>query len=289
MAFYYARIFDAGVALENDVRRRRQAADELRFAVAAADRAGAAKTEFLAKMSHELRAPLNSVIGYSQLLAENAIKRGDKVMTKDVNRIHEAGQYLLDLINTILDLAKIDSGRIQFNPKEVGVRDAIDETVRRLKPVIERNGNRVSVQVDEGVGLVLIDRVRFIQVLDSIIINAAQHTRDGFIAIHAECVPGSAGSRAFSVSISDSGTGIDPERLSTLFETFTASQDASGGRYGGTGLSLSVTYKLCRAMGGDIVAESCPGKGSTFIVTLPLDGTAPRSAGTAVAAGRKDA
>ncbi|HEY7643513.1 MAG TPA: ATP-binding protein, partial [Hyphomicrobiales bacterium] len=117
----------------------------------------------------------------------------------------------------------------------------------------------------------------------------AQHTRDGFIAIHAECVPGPAGSRAFSVSISDSGTGIDPERLSTLFETFTASQDASGGRYGGTGLSLSVTYKLCRAMGGDIVAESCPGKGSTFIVTLPLDGTAPRSAGTAVAAGRKDA
>lgn len=289
MAFYYARIFDAGVALENDVRRRRQAADELRFAVAAADRAGAAKTEFLAKMSHELRAPLNSVIGYSQLLAENAIKRGDTAMTKDVNRIYEAGQYLLDLINTILDMAKIDSGRIQFNPKQVGVRDTIDEAVRHLKPVIEQNGNRVSVQVDEGIGLVLIDRLRFIQILDSIITNAAQYTRDGFIAIHAQCVPGSAGSRAFSVSISDSGTGIDPERLSTLFETFTASQEASGGRYGGTGLSLSVTYKLCQAMGGDIFAESCPGKGSTFIVTLPLDGTAPRAVGAAMAAGRKDA
>ena len=117
MAIYYARIFDAGIALETEVRRRRETTDELRQAVAKADRAGAAKAEFLARMSHELRTPLNAVIGYSQMLKEDATGEADAMMREDVERIHDAGQYLLRLVNMILDLSKLEAGRMKFDQR----------------------------------------------------------------------------------------------------------------------------------------------------------------------------
>jgi signal transduction histidine kinase len=278
MAIYYARIFDAGVELEMDVRRRRQATDELRLAVAATDRAGAMKTEFLARMSHELRTPLNSVIGYSQMLKEDAVDCKDTLMEKDVDRIHEAGQYLLRLINMILDLAKIESGRIQFDIKECDVAAVIDKTVANCRELVDRNGNTITTRISEEIGKVETDNGRFQQLLEAIVSNAAQYTRRGTINVQAFREKSRSGTGMFKVEVSDTGPGIDPATLPMLFDTFVTNRDASGGRFGGTGLNLSVTHKLCRAMGGEISVKSTLGVGSKFTVTLPVVGPAATAA-----------
>jgi signal transduction histidine kinase len=283
MAIYYARVFDAGVELEQDVRRRRLATDELRLAVATADRAGAMKTEFLAKMSHELRTPLNAVIGYSQMLKEEAVDSGDTHMEKDVDRIHDAGQYLLRLINMILDLAKIEAGRVQLDAKPHVPAEMIEDILAGCSEVIRANGNRISVSVDESIGIVTIDKPRFEQLAEALVGNAAQYTRDGIITVIAGPAAGSGDRRYFEFSVSDTGQGIDPAALPTIFETFVTNREASGGRYGGTGLNLSVTHKLCQAMGGEIGVESSVGVGSTFTLRLPV--VAPYSAAVAAADG----
>jgi signal transduction histidine kinase len=269
MAIYYARIFDAGVELEKEVRRRREVMDELRGAVAAADRDGAAKAEFLTRMSHELRNPLNAVIGYSQILREDASESGETMMLEDVDRIHEAGQYLLRLVNMILDLAKLEAGRMQFDIKSHGLAELVDKAIAAKKQIIELNGDRVVLELDPALPDVLVDKVRFAQVLEAIVENAAQHTQSGTLTIRSQAqVVGD--DTAFSISVLDTGAGIDPEVLPTLFETFTASRDASNGRYGGTGLNLTVTHHLCKAMGGTIEVESTVGEGSCFTIVLPL-------------------
>lgn len=269
MAIYYARIFDAGVELEKEVRRRREVMDQLRGAVAAADRDGAAKAEFLTRMSHELRNPLNAVIGYSQILREDASESGETTMLEDVDRIHEAGQYLLRLVNMILDLAKLEAGRMQFDVKAHSLAELVDNAVAAKKRIIELNNDRVVLELDSALPDVQVDKVRFAQVLEAIVENAAQHTRGGALTIRSEAqVVGD--DTAFSISVLDTGAGIDPEVLPTLFETFTASRDASNGRYGGTGLNLTVTHHLCKAMGGTIEVESTVGEGSCFTIILPL-------------------
>ena len=243
--------------------------DQLRGAVAAADRDGAAKAEFLTRMSHELRNPLNAVIGYSQILREDASESGETTMLEDVDRIHEAGQYLLRLVNMILDLAKLEAGRMQFDVKAHSLAELVDNAVAAKKRIIELNNDRVVLELDSALPDVQVDKVRFAQVLEAIVENADQHTRGGTLTIRSEAqVVGD--DTAFSISVLDTGAGIDPEVLPTLFETSTASRDASNGRYGGTGLNLTVTHHLCKAMGGTIEVESTVGEGSCFTIILPL-------------------
>jgi signal transduction histidine kinase len=268
MAIYYARIFDSGVELENEVRRRRELMDQLREAVATADRDSSAKAEFLTRMSHELRNPLNAVIGYSQILREEAAEDGGAMMLEDVDRIHEAGQYLLRLVNMILDLAKLEAGRMQFDIKAHPAAELVENAITAKQQIMALNNNRVVLDLDPALKEIRVDRLRFAQVLEAIIENAAQHTEKGTLTIATrERAVGD--DTAFSISVADTGTGIDPAILPTLFETFTASRDASNGRYGGTGLNLTVTHHLCKAMGGTIEVESTPGKGSCFTIVLP--------------------
>jgi signal transduction histidine kinase len=285
MAIYYARIFDAGVELEKEVRRRRAIMDQLREAVAAADRDGSAKAEFLTRMSHELRNPLNAVIGYSQILREETAEDGQTVMLEDVDRIHEAGQYLLRLVNMILDLAKLEAGRMQFDLKAHPMGELVEQAIAAKGRIIELNGNAVVLDLDPALPEIQVDRVRFAQVLEAIVENAAQHTQQGTLTIRSrERAFGDA--TGFSIAVIDTGAGIDPVVLPTLFETFTASRDASNGRYGGTGLNLTVTHHLCKAMGGTIEVESTLGQGSCFTIVLPLRPPAAAAAALALPAAK---
>lgn len=269
MAIYYAGIFDAGVDLEREVALRRLMSIELRRSVETTDRAASLKSEFLAKMSHELRSPLNAIIGYGELLREDCEELGDNVMQKDLDKILEAGAYLTRLIDNILDLAKIDAGKMSFNPRPHDLCEIVDEVVVSQQDLLERNGNSVSVSIEPDVRLVNIDGGRLFQIIESIVKNAAAHTESGRITI--EAWPAEIRRQpAFEIIVRDTGCGIPPEHLSVIFETFLIDRDASVGRYGGTGLALSVTSKLCEAMGGSVSAVSTLGAGSTFRVTLPL-------------------
>jgi signal transduction histidine kinase len=276
MAIYYARIFDAGIALETEVRRRRETTDELRWAIAAADRAGSARAEFLARMTHELRTPLNAVIGYSQILREDAVERGDEAARSDIERIHGAGQYLLRLVNMILDLSKLEAGRMQFNVREHDIGRVVAGAIAAKQSMIDAGRNRVSLALDPGPMLVPVDAGRLTQVLEALIENAAQHTEQGSIDILVR-IGESAGGALYSITVSDTGCGISANQVPTLFENFTTTRDASNSRFGGTGLNLAVVHRLCAAMGGAIRVESEVGKGSAFTVTMPLRADAAES------------
>ncbi len=285
MAIYYARIFDAGVDLESDIRRRRAVTEELRRAVIAADRAGSSKAEFLARMSHELRTPLNAIIGYSQIIKEDALDSDDSMLTEDVDRILDAGYYLLRVINMILDLSKIEAGRMTFDPKPHDVADLLEAAAEAQRAAIEAAGITLRIDVAHGIDSVEVDQVRLLQVLDSIVDNAVRHTPDGAITLSASAGMTEIG-RMLRIIIADTGTGMDPGILATLFSTFSTARNASTGRYGGTGLKLTVTSQLCRAMGGDIAVQSSPGAGSTFTVTLPMHADAAAPAHTGPVASR---
>jgi signal transduction histidine kinase len=270
MAVYYSRIFDAGIALETEVRRRREKTDELREAVAATNRAAATKSEFLARMSHELRTPLNAVIGYSQILREDAADSADGMMKADIEKIHDAGQYLLRLVNMILDLSKLEAGRMQFNMRRAKVVDLIWSAIKAKQSIVEVSGNAISVSIDPHLDEVQVDGGRLVQILEALVENAAQHAPSGSITVTAR--KGAVGDdRMYTISVADTGGGIEATQLPALFETFTATRDAAGGRYGGTGLNLTVVHRLCKAMGGNIDVESEVGKGSIFTVTLPFE------------------
>ena len=269
MAIYYSRIFDAGVELENEVRRRFQASEQLREAVAKADQVGRMKAEFLARMSHELRTPLNAVIGYSQILKEDAIELRDTQMTKDADKIHDAGQYLLRLINMILDLSKIEAGRMQFNPKSWMLSDIMGEAIRNARSSVDTNGNTLELFIEPEVEEVEADRERIIQVLDAILRNADENTENGTITISCSKVENTTG-EAYSIAIADTGKGIAAERLKTLFHNLLDTRDASQSKYGGTGMNLTVTYRMAEAMGCSISVTSELGKGSCFTVTVPV-------------------
>lgn len=277
MATYYARIFDAGHVLEEEVARHRASMAELRAAVAAIERAGAAKSRFLARTSHELRSPLNAVIGYGELLQEEASEAGDRRVSSDVERILDAGRYLLRLIDRILDLARIDAHRMTFDRRRHDIAALVEAAVDEARPAAEGSGNRVEVSLAPDLGNGLMDATRFREVLDAILLNAVQHTRDGVVAVHAHRDEHEGG---VVVSVSDTGEGMTPEILESVFETFATPQEAAAGRYGGTGLSLAVASRMCAAMGGRIEASSAPGSGSRFTVVLPIMGDRRAPAGT---------
>lgn len=272
MAIYYARIFDAGVELESEVQRRREAMHELRDAVATADRAGLMKAEFLARMSHELRTPLNAVIGYSEILKEDALEVGGPQMDADVDRIHDAGQYLLRLINMILDLSKIEAGRMQFDVKTNSLPELIQTAISTEQAAIDKNNNTLHVHFDKDVDDIETDGPRMVQIIEAILQNAAIYTQNGDIDISCLLTADADGNEQYAIAIRDTGCGIADDHLPILFETMIDSRDASLSKYGGTGMKLTVIKKLCCAMGGDILVTSTPGKGSRFIILMPRQG-----------------
>jgi PAS domain S-box-containing protein len=235
-----------------------------------AEQANNAKSQFLASMSHELRTPLNAIIGYSEMLQEDAADRGDVTAVPDLQKIHSAGKHLLSLINDVLDLSKIEAGKMELFLESFEVGPLVDQVATTVRPLVEKNANTLTVQCAEGVGAMHSDATRLRQVLLNLLSNASKFTDHGQITLD---VAGDGGDLVFQVR--DTGIGMTPDQLSRLFEAFTQAEASTAAKYGGTGLGLAISRRFCQLMGGDVAVESVAGKGSVFTVRLPASGPAP--------------
>jgi signal transduction histidine kinase len=269
MALYYAKVQTSQGELEGEMRQHMATASELRLATIEAERAGAAKAEFLAKMSHELRTPLNAVIGYSQILIEDAEDEGDVEAAADLSKILTAGEHLLKLVNEVLDLSKIEAGKMELDLQEIVLADMLNEMLIVVETAAAKNGNRVFCNIGPSLGTALCDPGKLRNVLTELFDNAVKFTQDGTIELVVERVPGDAVEQLM-IHVIDTGIGIAPDQISGLFEKFTVVDDSSTSKYGGTGLGLALSQKLCKLMGGEIFVESELGKGSRFTIRLPL-------------------
>ena len=289
MALFYANALASQVELEVEMREHQVTSSQLRLATEEAERAGAAKSDFLAKMSHELRTPLNAVIGYSEILLEDATDEDDAAAVSDLRKIHTAGHYLLKLVNEVLDLSKIEAGKMDVYNEAVDGDGLMSKLVTGLKAEAERNGNTL-VLAGGGLGRIYTDVAKLQQIVTQLIDNAAKFTRNGAIVVEANRVPGERGDNIV-VSVRDSGEGIAKERFSTLFEQFNVAGDTSASKYGGTGLGLALCKKLCELLQGDITVESEVSAGACFKVSLPASAgdRSPEGDGDAVAAALSEA
>ena len=269
MALYYAKIQASQTELESEMRQHMATASALRLATEEAELAGAAKAEFLAKMSHELRTPLNAVIGYSQILLEDAEDEGDSETTADLNKIHSAGQHLLKLVNEVLDLSKIEAGKMELDLEETDLGELLGEIVHAARPAAKKHGNEILCTIASNLGTALCDASKFRNMTGQLIDNAVKFTHNGKIELVAERhLDGS--SDDLVIHVVDTGIGIASDQIANLFEKFTVADDSSTSKYGGTGLGLALSQKLCKLMGGEIFVESEFGKGSRFTIRVPL-------------------
>jgi signal transduction histidine kinase len=226
------------------------------------------KSQFLANMSHELRTPLNAILGYSEMLQEEAEDVGDEAYLPDLVRINAAGKHLLGLINDILDLSKIEAGRMDLYLETFGVSDLIRDVRGIVQPLVEKNGNTLIVSCPEDVGAMQADLTKARQVLFNLLSNASKFTNHGTISLTVERETGADGDWV-TFAVSDTGIGMTDEQLGRLFEAFSQAEASTRGKYGGTGLGLAISRHFARMMGGDLTLESVYGRGSTFTVRLP--------------------
>ena len=252
-----------------EIAERRRTEEQLVLAKEAAETASRAKSTFLANMSHELRTPLNAIIGYSEMLREDAESLGSVSARDDLERIERSGKHLLALITDVLDISKIEAGRMTLCLEEFDLAALVQEVASTAQALAERNGNRLETVPVEGLGSMHTDETRLRQVLLNLLSNAAKFTENGVIRFEAWREPGSDGCVRFSVA--DTGIGMSPDQVDALFREFVQGDASTTRRYGGTGLGLAISRQLCRLMGGDIAVLSEAGKGSTFTVRLPAN------------------
>ncbi len=224
------------------------------------------KSEFLANMSHELRTPLNAIIGYSELLQEEANDLGTDDFIPDLRKIHSAGRHLLTLISGILDLSKVEAGRMTMYVEEFDIATLVRETEEIVRPLVEKNGNTFIVDCPLDIGRMRADLVKSRQVLFNLLSNAAKFTDHGAVQLTVRREPEP---EQITFAVRDTGIGISEEQRERLFEAFSQADASIQQRYGGTGLGLALSRSFCLMMGGDITVETVPGEGSTFTVTLP--------------------
>jgi two-component system sensor histidine kinase/response regulator len=242
---------------------------ELRVTQQQAEKATRAKSEFLASMSHELRTPLNAIILYSELLQEVAEDEGHPSSIGDLQRIQSAGKHLLDLINGILDLSKIEAGKMVLSLERFQVKAMIGDLVDTVRPLVEKNRNTLTVRGEEQVPAMFGDVTKTRQILLNLLSNASKFTHDGVIAVDVrKCV--SDGIDHVEFSVTDSGVGMTLEQTQKVFDPFTQADVTTTRKYGGTGLGLAIVSRFCDLMGGSVWVESRPGEGSQFVVRLPI-------------------
>jgi signal transduction histidine kinase/putative methionine-R-sulfoxide reductase with GAF domain len=223
------------------------------------------KSEFLANMSHELRTPLNAIIGYSEMLQEEVEDLGEASLLPDLQKINAAGKHLLGLINNVLDLSKIEAGRMDLFLETFEVGQLVQDVVGVVQPLVEKNGNRLLVDVEDGLGAMHADLTKVRQALFNLLSNAAKFTERGTVELRV-----ARAETSIRFTVIDSGIGMSEEQLGRLFEAFSQAETSTARRYGGTGLGLAISRHFCRLMGGDISVVSQPGQGSTFTIRLPL-------------------
>ena len=225
------------------------------------------KSQFLSSMSHELRTPLNAIIGLTDMMVANATRFGTEKALEPLKRIHNAGTHLLGLINQVLDLSKIEAGKLELSPESVSLAPLIDQVIGTARQLAEQNMNRLVVEAQDNLGTLTVDPMRLRQILLNLLSNACKFTKQGDVTLRARKV---ADSRHWvELAVADSGIGMTPEQLSRLFQEFSQAEASTAKKYGGTGLGLAITRKLARMMGGDVTVTSDHGKGSIFTVRLP--------------------
>jgi signal transduction histidine kinase len=224
------------------------------------------KSQFVSSVSHELRTPLNAIIGLTEMMVKNAARFGTEKAQEPLQRVNRAGTHLLGLINQVLDLSKIEAGKLELNPQTVQLAPLIKDVIDTAGQLAEQNKNRLVVDAQEDLGALTVDPMRLRQILLNLLSNACKFTKAGEVKLAARKV--SNGSFV-EFAVSDTGIGMTPEQQAKLFEEFTQADATTAQRFGGTGLGLAITRKLARMMGGDVTVASEPGKGSVFTVRVP--------------------
>jgi PAS domain S-box-containing protein len=262
---------EATVSWVYDISERKAAEEAVAQARDVAESANRTKSEFLANMSHELRTPLNAIIGYAQILQEDLEDAGQEDAIPDLRKIENAGKHLLGLINDILDLSKIEAGRMEVYLEPVGLAQLVDEVKSLVMPLAGQRGNQLVFALPDEPVVLRTDHTKLKQCLLNLMSNACKFTQNGQITLEIALPPG-----GIIFRVRDSGIGMTPAQLDRIFQAFTQADASTTREYGGTGLGLTITRRLCRLLGGDITAESVPGEGSLFTITLPhVDQTIP--------------
>ncbi|MBW9064939.1 response regulator [Rhizobium herbae] len=256
------------VAVYTDISAHKRHEAELEIARDAAMAATQAKSKFLASMSHELRTPLNAILGITEMLQEDASEANQIELAEPLGRVSRAGKHLLKLINEVLDLSKIEAGRLELHNETFDVSGMVDEAASTARALAEKNRNRIIVLCADDIGSMCGDPLRIRQILLNLLSNACKFTENGRVTITAARVK-VADVEGVSFTVADTGIGITPQQMTNLFQEFSQADSSTTRKYGGTGLGLVISQRLCRAMGGHITVDSTPGVGTKFTIWLP--------------------
>ena len=258
--------------------------NELKEALNKANSASRSKSAFLANMSHELRTPLNAIIAFGEMLEEDAVAEGRTEAAEDLGKILGSARHLLNLINGVLDLSKIEAGKVDVDISCFNVAHMVNEVAATMSPIMEQSGNQFSVYCDTNVGLIQADEVKLKQALLNLLGNAAKFTHQGMVSLAVHRYQ-SNGKDWIRFVVKDNGIGIPTEQQKQLFKEFSQGDSSTTRRYGGTGLGLAISRRFCQMMEGDISVRSQEGVGSVFIIRLPVrqlvdaDGSGEQSPG----------
>jgi PAS domain S-box-containing protein len=264
-----------------DISALKEVEEALKAARDQAEAMNRTKSTFLANMSHELRTPLNAIIGYSEILQEDVADLGQESLMTDLKKIETSGRHLLGLINDILDLSKVEAGRMELYIEDVDLASLFEEVQGIVAPLIQKNGNTLELRLAGDLGSIRTDRTRLKQSVLNVLSNGNKFTENGRLRVVAERFQ--ADRPMVRIAISDTGIGMDEKQLGRLFQAFSQADASTTKKYGGTGLGLAITRHFCQLLKGDITVKSKPGEGSTFTITLPDLGTKPEQTADAVA------
>ena len=259
------------VAVYSDITELRQHNLELEQARELSEVANRTKSQFLANMSHELRTPLNAIIGYSEILQEDAADGGQEHFVTDLKKIEGAGRHLLGLINDILDLSKVEAGKMEVFIEEVDIPSLLEEVGAIIRPLVAKSGNTLELRVAPEIGSIRTDRTKVKQCLLNVLSNASKFTQNGKLTLAIERTHRA----TVQMTISDTGIGMSPAQLGRLFQAFNQADASTTKKFGGTGLGLAITRHFCRLLGGDISVASRVGEGSTFTIVIPDQAAGP--------------